>query len=919
MTTWRVELVGSFGRRHDAFIDAETATSVGELGRALEDEGFRGWPLGLDGRSLGVDETLGQVQLEHGSTLTCGGAGLAVADPGAGRYVVVVAGPDAGRRVLLSPDTAVTVGRTGADLAIDDPFLSSHHCTFHDEGGRLTVNDATSTNGTRVEGAGESITEPVELTAGEHVHAGSSVLTVVDVTADDIAVLGSRGPERVFARQFRTALSALPRSVEAPRASDREGHRTRISWWRGLLPIVTGAGMAAITGRWIFLLIMAVSPLVITLDALSRRRRVRDDAQHDEAEYHRQLEDFRQRVRNLRRVERDRRREAATCGGVALLTGAVRHRRLWERAPLDADFMSVAVGLASLPSAVQATDPDGDDDDLQWGTPLETNLLETGSLAVVGPERRARAVARGLLLSLAATHSPTELRIWLLTRDQGAEWGFARWLPHTFNGDQGSHIATDDHSRALAMKSIKQLLDTRAELAANEQALPVHLVVIDGIDLLAPGELADLLGGGPQHGIVGLTIDRRLAPEGIGATLTVTTDRRRQHVREPAPAAHRRGDRARGGGRARRGQRPAGRRAAADAPRRGRRFRRHRAPRRPDRRCGHGQHRRGRRARALGGPLTGHHGGRRLGVRHPDGRRPRPRRAARTGRWHVGFRQDRVPQDAARVALPQQPPRRPLDRHRRLQGRGRPRRRAPDPPCRRRGHQPRHRAVPADDRDAQGRVAAAPRPPGPGRHEQRRRLPDRPDPRPHPPRPAAAARRRRRVRRAAGQRGRARAAQGARVDHPHRARPRSQPAARHAELRGQPAEPDRRQRRVAHLPAGAEAGPLQGRAQLQRGGDDPGPLRRPGLRPLPRARPHRVPDRPCRRPSPRPGGQRCAGRRPHRPVRGAVGAAAGAPSRGRAGRRRPTCTCSSARCARRRPRRAGGTARCHGRRRCRTT
>ena len=100
-------------------------------------------------------------------------------------------------------------------------------------------------------------------------------------------------------------------------------------------------------------------------------------------------------------------------------------------------------------------------------------------------------------MSLAATHSPTELRIWVLTRDDtGAEWGFARWLPHTFNGDHGCNIATDGLGWAAAVKSIKQLIDTRAELDV-ERPLPVHLVVIDGTDLLAPGELADLLANGP--------------------------------------------------------------------------------------------------------------------------------------------------------------------------------------------------------------------------------------------------------------------------------------------------------------------------------------------------------------------------------------------------------------------------------------
>ena len=199
-----------------------------------------------------------------------------------------------------------------------------------------------------------------------------------------------------------------------------------------------------------------------------------------------------------------------------------------------------------------------------------------------------------------------------------------------------------------------------------------------------------------------------------------------------------------------------------------------------------------------------------------------------------GSGQDRVPQDAARVAVPEQPPRRPVDRHRRLQGRRRPRRRAPAPPRRRRRDQPRHRAVPAHDRDAQGRVAPAPGPARLGRGEQPRLLPHGPSP---PPRAAAAAppdRRRRRVRRAAGQRGRARAAEGAGVDHPHRPRPRTQPAARHAELRG---------RLAGQIDANAGlriclrvGKPAHSKAVLNSGHrrHDPRPLRRPGVRPLPR-------------------------------------------------------------------------------------
>src|SRR5690606_6814171 len=114
---------------------------------------------------------------------------------------------------------------------------------------------------------------------------------------------------------------------------------------------------------------------------------------------------------------------------------------------------------------------------------------------------------------LMATHSPVDVRLWILTRDEsGDDWGFARWLPHTFNGSQGCLIAAESTDRAALLKSIKQLLDTRAEDEDKEKGrrdkgkppLPVNVVVIDGTDLLEPGELTDLLRRGPEHGIVGI-------------------------------------------------------------------------------------------------------------------------------------------------------------------------------------------------------------------------------------------------------------------------------------------------------------------------------------------------------------------------------------------------------------------------------
>ncbi|MFT3852327.1 MAG: FtsK/SpoIIIE domain-containing protein [Ilumatobacteraceae bacterium] len=51
--------------------------------------------------------------------------------------------------------------------------------------------------------------------------------------------------------------------------------------------------------------------------------------------------------------------------------------------------------------------------------------------------------------------------------------------------------------------------------------LPIHVVVVDDTELLTPEELTELLVHGPANGIVAVTVDERLSPEGVGATLTI--------------------------------------------------------------------------------------------------------------------------------------------------------------------------------------------------------------------------------------------------------------------------------------------------------------------------------------------------------------------------------------------------------------
>ena len=110
--------------------------------------------------------------------------------------------------------------------------MSSRHFAIEAGAGGAVLTDAGSTNGTMVEGA--TIDGAVALSPGEFVQAGSSVFTIVDIDPYEYAVLGRRPPERVFARQFRTAQAALPDKLEAPRQTDVESAGARSNWWRSL-------------------------------------------------------------------------------------------------------------------------------------------------------------------------------------------------------------------------------------------------------------------------------------------------------------------------------------------------------------------------------------------------------------------------------------------------------------------------------------------------------------------------------------------------------------------------------------------------------------------------------------------------------------------------------------------------------------
>lgn len=70
----------------------------------------------------------------------------------------------------------VTFGRQGADVVLDDPYISEQHARVYAEGGEWLITDLGSTNGTYLNQM--KVTTPTALAAGDQLAIGKTTVEV---------------------------------------------------------------------------------------------------------------------------------------------------------------------------------------------------------------------------------------------------------------------------------------------------------------------------------------------------------------------------------------------------------------------------------------------------------------------------------------------------------------------------------------------------------------------------------------------------------------------------------------------------------------------------------------------------------------------------------------------------------------------
>ncbi|MGW1144617.1 FHA domain-containing protein [Streptomyces sp. NPDC002454] len=457
---------------------------------------------------------LGEPPLLDGAVLSLGAPTAPGPGPdttGAVAQLQVVGGPDAGGVHLLHGGP-VRIGRSAdAEIPLDDPDVSRLHCAVTPvDGGRVTVADLGSTNGTRLYGA-DLGRRPVPLEPGALLQLGESTLRLADprqapppvptvpdgegfvrvggpATAPrDGAEPGARGPSRpADAAAVGAAVphARRPGGPEGPGGTDGSGEGTGYAHGpadRGAPPFRAGpqAGDEPPDG--------------------ARYEEDPYDAEPPRTEVRRRggLSAWARRLRGGRDTDpaaphpdegpvtstRPAAPSAATGyaeGGFAvdpaatpelwpdpatlLLTALGPGPRLWERDHAHPEALTVRLGTADRPA------PGGTG--YLAGVPVTVGLREVGALGLAGPRPRILGVARSLIAQLSALHAPETLEIVLLGTDRDrpaaervAAWSWIGWLPHTRPGrgqDCRLLLAYDADQAGARTTELVRTLDERA-------------------------------------------------------------------------------------------------------------------------------------------------------------------------------------------------------------------------------------------------------------------------------------------------------------------------------------------------------------------------------------------------------------------------------------------------------------------------
>ncbi|WP_330306561.1 MULTISPECIES: FtsK/SpoIIIE domain-containing protein [unclassified Streptomyces] len=530
------------GATADVVLDADPESSVGDIAKELAGHvGYSGGaqiiPIGqhqaaasgapvayVDGYPVDPTATIGTSPLREGAVVSLHDpAGCLPGEPTGLVELRVAGGPAAGAVHRLGIGRYDIGGGASSYIRIDDPELPQRALTLSvatDGTCRVAVHG--DKEGVTLDGEAIDAHDGDEWPLGSQVAVGNTLLELDRYSppnaalkwSDDGAGLDYNRPPRLHPPERETKFR-LPNPI-------RDYEARPLPWLMAVTPLVGAVVSVMIFGRWYYLIMALLSPLIMFGNFFMDKKQGRKSHAKQVKEYKEHKERIEKEAQEALVAERLDRRQAIPDPATVLSLSTGPRTRLWERRRTDADHLLLRVGTGQLPSEVVLDDPEQDDHkrEVTWtieDAPVALPLCERGVIGIAGPGDSAQALGRWIVAQAAVLHSPLDVQFYVLTENSGREsWDWTRWLPHSRPGgaqDANVLIGTDAETVGARIGELTQLLDARQKAAkqnGNKASFsdPDIIVVWDGSRRLRsmPG-VVRLLREGPAMSMYAICLD----------------------------------------------------------------------------------------------------------------------------------------------------------------------------------------------------------------------------------------------------------------------------------------------------------------------------------------------------------------------------------------------------------------------------
>lgn len=485
------------GGTADVVLDADPESTVGdiaeELARQVGVQGAQVIPIGqqrqapaggaplvyVDGYAVDPSATVVGSPLREGAVVSLQDpSGCLPGEPTGLVELRIVGGPGAGFVHRLGVGKYDIGSGPAAYVRIDDPEVDARALTLSvSTDGTCKVAVHGEKEGVTLDGESMKDREGDEWPLGAQIGVGNSLVELARYSPPNAALKWSedgigldynRPPRlRPPERQTNFRLPSPPREYEA----------RPLPWLMAFTPIVGAVVAVAVFGRWYYLIMAGLSPLLLFANYFNDKKHGRKSHAKQVKEYEEQKARIEKDAQDALVTERSDRRHAIPDPAVVLSIGTGPRTRLWERRRTDRDHLLLRFGTGQLPSEVVLDDPEQDDHRRQvtWkieDAPVALSLRSLGVIGIAGPDDSARSLGRWAVAQTAALHSPMDVQFYVLSENSAQPgWDWVRWLPHSRpSGGQDVNvlIGTDAETVGARIGELTQILDARKKAAEQK-------------------------------------------------------------------------------------------------------------------------------------------------------------------------------------------------------------------------------------------------------------------------------------------------------------------------------------------------------------------------------------------------------------------------------------------------------------------